>query len=118
MRMKRGLLMNVLTVVMLFFVLPSTGMAQSSRYIEALGLNKDIYYDIYLGGGDEVASIIRNVKIVDIREVGGMIFLVINSSGFQLTQSEGLIALNHIRAILPGDKFVHTPFNPKNKISP
>ncbi len=70
-----------------------------------LGLASNTYYDIYLGGASGSDTIIKGVQIVDIRQYEGIIFLVIRPDSFSIGQSEGLVLLENVKAILPVLKF-------------
>ncbi|HPB68946.1 MAG TPA: hypothetical protein PLT76_09040 [Candidatus Omnitrophota bacterium] len=70
-----------------------------------LGLASNTYYDIYLGGASDSGTVIKSVQIVDIRQYEGLIFLVVRPDSFSLGQSEGLILLENVKAILPTLKF-------------
>jgi len=70
-----------------------------------LVLASNTYYDIYLGGASDSGTVIKSVQIVDIRQYEGLIFLVVRPDSFSLGQSEGLILLENVKAILPTLKF-------------
>ena len=106
---KRGMLMQVFIVGMLTFVLLGSGRISLAQAENPLGLSSSVYYDVYIGAGDEGVSVIRNVKVVDVREISGVLFLVINTDIFKQSRSEGLVALAHVHAILPTARFINTP---------
>ena len=71
-----------------------------------LGLDSRTYYDIYLGGtADSGGSIIKSVQIVGVHQYEGLTFLAIRPDSFSISQSEGLVRLDDIQAILPTLKF-------------
>ncbi|MFA5259769.1 MAG: hypothetical protein WC450_00915 [Candidatus Omnitrophota bacterium] len=70
-----------------------------------LGLDSNTYYDIYLGGTADSATILKSVQIVDVRQYEGLTFLVVRPDSLSISQSEGLVLLENISAILPTLKF-------------
>lgn len=105
---KRGLLKPLFIVGMSAFILLGGSRISLAQTENPLGLSLNVYYDVYIGAGDEGVSVIRNVKVVDIREISGVLFLVINTDIFKQSRSEGLVALAHVHAILPTARFVNT----------
>ena len=65
--------------------------------------NEKTYYDIYLYG--ESKTVIRHVKILRQAEINRKIFLVIEPSDFNLSDSQGYVNLDAVSAILPSMKF-------------
>ena len=70
-----------------------------------LGLDSNTYYDIYLGGTGDSNSLIKSVQIVEVRQYEGLTFLVVRPDSFSISQSEGLVLLENVKAILPTLKF-------------
>ena len=85
-------------VVVLFIMLNLT-----SAQAQELGLDPNGSYDIYIGGGQSL-SVIKNVKVVGLRDIKGRTFLVIQTDTFNSITSEGLITFDFIRAIVPSHK--------------
>lgn len=69
-----------------------------------LGLDTGTAYDIYIGSGSDDLSVIKDVVITDLRNIGGVVFLVIQTDSFEGKRSEGLVLLNNIRAVLPSSR--------------
>ena len=67
------------------------------------GMDRSLNVDIYLEGYDEL-TVIRNVEIVEFREVRDRVFVVISTDHFDSQHSEGLILFDAIRVILPSYK--------------
>jgi len=93
---KIPLIMFVLSFILVFSVVEMHG-------DNILGLDGKAYYDIYVGGTGDSLSIIRNVRILDLKEIHDMTFLVIETDSFGIN-NEGLISFDYIRAILPSHK--------------
>ncbi|HOY10515.1 MAG TPA: hypothetical protein PLB05_10655 [Candidatus Omnitrophota bacterium] len=70
-----------------------------------LGLDSNTYYDIYIGGAVDGGTVIKSVQIVGIRQYEGLAFLVVRPDSFSISQSEGLVLLENVKAILPTLKF-------------
>lgn len=69
-----------------------------------LGLEDRGYYDIYFGGdGGGYGSLVKNVLIVEMKEIGGKTFLVIQADSFGKF-STGLVAFEYVQAIVPSNK--------------
>jgi hypothetical protein len=75
-----------------------TGLAAAKENL--LGLDDKIRYDIYLDSHDDL-GVIKNIEIVDVRELFNKTFLVIHTDTFSVRTSQGLVALDAVKAILP-----------------
>jgi len=96
---KRFLVIGMLVSSMLMTGAGRTG----AESVNALGLDDRTYFDIYFGGDDDSVTVIRNVKIADLKEIAGETFLVIQTQFLDAKRSEGLVAFRHVRAILPAN---------------
>ncbi len=62
-------------------------------------------YDIYFYSGENHTSVLEDIDIEGMREIGGKEFLVLNSKGFKLTEEAGYILFDAVIAILPSRHF-------------
>ena len=94
-------------IIILFFICFFTFCVFSGEAVAAnnvLGLYADTDYDIYLKGQSEDMAVIQNVKIVDFKEIRGMVFLVIQGEKFDIKESTGLVLFESINAVLPSNR--------------
>ena len=75
--------------------------AGSNQY----GFDDNLRYDIYFAGRDSDVSVIRNVVIQEVRDIGGKKFYIIRPQGFKLDETLGFVALDAVLAILPQNSF-------------
>ena len=96
-------------VIFLFVMLPHSPWLLDAQAEENMfGLDARGNVDIYLQSYDELV-VIRNVEIIDFREVHDKIFLVIQTDHFEGKRSEGLILYDYVRAILPSHRTTLMP---------
>jgi len=95
---------TILIVIFLAFALAGTIVSPAAAGENILGLNDSEPYDIYVGDYNDALSVIRNVDITDLRDVGGTMFLVIQTDSFVSRRSMGLIQLSAVKAILPSQR--------------
>lgn len=100
---------NVLRVGMFFMILFL--MFVCPRFVRAsdLGFDERVQYDIYFRTSGEEISVINDVEIERMQEIGGRSFLVVKSKGFKLQEAEGFILFDEIIAILPEGNFRINP---------
>ena len=61
-------------------------------------------YDIYLYSYPDHSSVVKDVKILRLEQMGDTTFLVIRSTGFRIKDSPGFIRLDAVAAILPNSE--------------
>jgi hypothetical protein len=98
--LKRAVRMTGLSLITLFSFIAHV----HGESLETLGVNPAIGYDIYVGGEEKEAVVIRDVDLLRIAEIANTSFLVIERHGFNLKQHEGFIRLDKVLAILPNNK--------------
>lgn len=76
----------------------------STAYAGIAGIDEKRAYDVYFYSGDNT-SFVKNVRILGIQDVAGKKFIVIRPYGFKLSDTEGLISLDSVAAILPNQDF-------------
>jgi len=66
--------------------------------------NKQTSYDIYLQSDENTLSVITQVNIIRLQEIGERIFLVVRPAEFTLNNTDGFVLLDAVQAILPNQK--------------
>ena len=62
-------------------------------------------YDIYFYTGYGSSSVIKNVKILGIKEIAGKKFIFIKPYGFKLDEAPGYVAIDSLTAILSNQQY-------------
>ena len=62
-------------------------------------------YDVYFYSGYGSSSVIKSVKILGIKEIGGKTFLLIKPYGFKLDDAPGYVSIESVTAILSNQQY-------------
>jgi hypothetical protein len=98
--MKKSLIQYLL--IALVFFLPVLSVEAG---LNQFGFDDTLHYDIYYASPYSDTSIVRDVTIKDVKEIGGKAFLVVRAYGFKLNEEDGFILLDSVIAILPQGNF-------------
>jgi hypothetical protein len=98
--MKKSVIQYLLLALVIFLPVLS---AQAG--VNQFGFDESLHYDIYYAGPYSDTSIVRDVTIKDVKEIGGKTFLVVRAYGFKLNEEDGFILLDSVVAILPQGNF-------------
>lgn len=93
----------VLTIIFIFTVMSASKALAANN---VLGLDDNERFDIFIGTADNNFWVIKDVRVIDFRDIKNVLFLVIQSDTFNAKASEGLILLSSIQAIIPTNKFI------------
>ncbi len=69
------------------------------------GLDTANSYDIYLGSDEKSGlTVIRDVTILETREIRGEVFILIQSDSFASRLNQGLVRFSAVQAVLPSKR--------------
>jgi len=99
--MRTNFTVVILSVFLLLICAGTVVLADQNLF----GLDTTNSYDIYMGSDEKSGlTVIRNVTILETREIQGEVFVLIQSDSFASRLNEGLVRFSAIQAILPSKR--------------